>query len=61
MSSSSKRQTTMAKMKREQAVRERRANKLEKKRAARAERRAEKSDSEIAVSPPLVEDESENG
>jgi hypothetical protein len=43
--SASKRQTTFAKMKREQAVRERRAQKLEKKRAAAAERRANESGS----------------
>lgn len=37
---SSKRQQTMAKMTRERTVRERRAKKLEKKQAARAEKRA---------------------
>lgn len=37
---SSKRQQTMAKMTRERTVRERRAKKLEKKQAARAEKKA---------------------
>jgi hypothetical protein len=53
--SASKRQTTFAKMKREQAVRERRAQKLEKKRAAAAERKA--NESGTPVSPPLADDE----
>jgi len=54
--SASKRQTTFAKMKREQAVRERRAQKLEKKRAAAAERRANESGSRD-VSSPVADDE----
>jgi hypothetical protein len=40
MSSSSKRQTTFAKMQREQRVKEKRALKLEKKQAARAAKAA---------------------
>jgi hypothetical protein len=53
--SASKRQTTFAKMKREQEVRERRAKKLEKKRAAAAERRA--NESGVPLAPPVADDE----
>jgi hypothetical protein len=56
---SSKRQTTMAKMMREQAVRERRARKQEKKderKQAALEQSAE-PDAENAVSPEPAEDE----
>jgi hypothetical protein len=52
--SASKRQTTFAKMKREQAVRERRAMKLEKKRAAAAERKA--NESGLPVSSPVTDE-----
>ncbi len=54
--SASKRQTTFAKMKREQAVRERRAKKLEKKRAAAAERRANES-GPLPLSSPVADDD----
>ena len=56
---SSKRQTTMAKMMREQAVRERRARKQEKKderKQAALEQSAE-PDAENAVTPERAEDE----
>jgi hypothetical protein len=53
--SASKRQTTFAKMKREQAVRERRAKKLEKKRAAAAERKANESGTPLAS--PVIDGE----
>jgi hypothetical protein len=57
--SASKRQTTFAKMKREQAVRERRAKKLEKKRAAAAERKA--NESGAPLSPPTVDGDALQG
>ena len=44
---SSKRQTTMAKMERERAVKERRARKQEKKTAAAAERGANAADTTV--------------
>jgi hypothetical protein len=59
MSSSSKKRTTMAKMTRERAVRERRARKQEKKdekkQAAEAARNAEADGS--ALSTQLIDDE----
>ena len=56
MSSSSKRQQTMAKRTRELAVKERRALKLEKKQAAAAARRAEAAGTPLSAD--LVDDES---
>jgi hypothetical protein len=55
MSSSSKRQQTMAKRNREQAVKEKRALKLEKKHAAAAERNAERTEETLlpATDGPL--------
>ena len=57
MSSSSKRQTTFAKMQREQKVRERREAKQEKKQAAAAARNAQANDG--ADSAPVERDENE--
>jgi hypothetical protein len=59
MSSSAKRQQTMAKRNREQAVRERRALKQEKKQAAAAVRRAKADgtyvEPEVVVDPEVDE------
>lgn len=63
MSSSSKKRTTMAKMTRERAVRERRARKQEKKdekkQAAEAERIAEADDGTLPAQ--LVDEETTSG
>ncbi len=65
MSSSAKRQQTMAKRNREQAVRERRALKQEKKQAAAAERRAKADgtwvEPEVEATPEVDEESGEPG
>jgi hypothetical protein len=53
---SSKRQQTMAKMTRERTVRERRAKKLEKKQAARAEKKARAAGEWPLDDPEALED-----
>jgi len=58
MSSSSKRQQTMAKRAREQRVKEKRALKLEKKHAAAAARNAPPADGTLPV--PVAEDGARN-
>jgi hypothetical protein len=53
---STKRQQTMAKITRERAVREKRERKLEKKRAAAAERRAKADGTWVPPDDPAVDD-----